>query len=122
MKKEEIGGVLFNSVITTANKYTIDDCKDSLIISPEEAQGAVKMKQTVLFVGSQVDPNIKPGMEVELNPNKYIRNKQVRKSVIDNSENYETQYYFVPPIMNVGGEDYLYISDSDIKFWYKQGE
>ena len=61
---------MFTSIVTTKNKWGIDEIPKSTIIDPKQMQGSLKEYQTVVAVGPMVR-DIKVGDVVMVNPSDY---------------------------------------------------
>lgn len=68
---------LFTNILTTGDKYEVDEKQNGLIIAKK---GDLKLYQTVMAVGSMVR-DIKPGDKVMINPKNYEVKKYDPNSV-----------------------------------------
>jgi co-chaperonin GroES (HSP10) len=105
---------LFNSIITTAEKYEEDATKNG-IIDASRQQGTLKEVQMVIAVGSAVR-DINVGDIVSINPIRYAVKKydkdSIRQDVAGGNPIVGYQFDFV----EINGEDYLHLQDRDINY------
>lgn len=105
---------LFNAIVTTMDKYEEDETYAG-IITKNRTKGAVKEYQTVVAVGTSVR-DIKEGDIVKINPIRYAVKKYPEGSMKDGviTHNEEIGYNF--NVIEMNGEDYLYLRDNDIDY------
>jgi co-chaperonin GroES (HSP10) len=105
---------LFNSIITTAEKYEEDATKNG-IIDASKQQGTLKENQTVISVGSAVR-DINVGDIVNINPIRYAVKKydkdSIRQDVAGGNPIVGYQFDFV----EINGEEYMHLQDRDINY------
>jgi co-chaperonin GroES (HSP10) len=105
---------LFNSIITTADKYEEDATKNG-IIDASKQQGTLKENQTVISVGSAVR-DINVGDIVNINPIRYAVKKydkdSIRQDVAGGNPIVGYQFDFV----EINGEEYMHLQDRDINY------
>lgn len=104
---------MFNSIIVTARKYTIDETKDKLIVEANKTAGNLKEYQEVIAVGTTVR-DIKVGDLVLINPTRYARRKHQEGSLKDGviMDNPVTHYEF--NMLEIDGIQYIKLFDQDI--------
>lgn len=103
---------MFNAIITTARKYTVDEVQKSGSIITKDV-GSLKEYQKVIAVGTTVR-GIKEGDLVLINPTRYGVRKHQEGSLKDGviSDNPITKYNF--NVVTIDGIDCLKIYDQDI--------
>jgi co-chaperonin GroES (HSP10) len=105
---------LFNSIITTAEKYEEDATKNG-IIDASKQQGTLKENQMVISVGSAVR-DINVGDIVNINPIRYAVKKydkdSIRQDVAGGNPIVGYQFDFV----EINGEEYMHLQDRDINY------
>ena len=87
---------MYNAVVTTANRYTEEECKsESGLYLLDQMEGQIKLKQTIISVGSTACKDLKVGDTVMINPKQYIRKEQKPKAFQPdpNKQVYETSFY-----------------------------
>jgi len=104
---------LFTSIVTTMEKYGIDEV-DSTIIDPSKVQGALKEIQKVVAVGSAVH-EISEGDYVKINPKKYAVRKFREDSVKNDLMNNEIVGFNIPQV-EMDGQTYLLLQVNDIEY------
>lgn len=114
---------MFTSVITTKDKYGIDDAPKGTIIDPKKVQGSLKEHQKVVAIGSAVR-DIQVGDLVKINPMRYAEYKDKRKnSVVNNMEEYSNEIVgFKIPTIEMDGIEYLMIQNTDIEYIIEEYE
>ncbi len=112
----------FNHVLITADKFEKDMIQESVIVANK---GDLKLWQTVVAVGSAVR-DIKVGDKVMIIPEHFAVKKYNKNSVQNDLDNNPTLTYNFPfeTIDNEKGEpeDYLYISDQDVRYIFEGEE
>lgn len=117
---------MFTNILTTANKYAIDDAPaGTLITDLKKANGSLKEYQKVLAVGRSVT-DIKVGDWVMIETSHFEVHKKRKKptsgpdngSVLDDmEETYQTEIVgYRIPLVEVDGKECLYIREQDVKF------
>lgn len=109
---------MFNTIITTMNRYEDDDNSDTLI---KNTSGSLKEYQTVVAVGGSVR-DIKVGDVVQIDPSRYAQ-KQHREDSLKNgivSDNPVMSYNFKTILID--GEQCLLLYDSDISYIIEEYE
>lgn len=108
---------LFNSIITTFDKYVEPALiAGTSIIDANKTKNGVKEYQKVIAVGSVVR-DIKPGDMVCINPSNYAVRKFAENSMKAGMQEYKNDvvgYNFNVVIMD--DQEYLLLSDRDIDF------
>lgn len=108
---------LFNSIITTFDKYVEPALiAGTSIIDANKTKNGVKEYQKVIAVGSVVR-DIKPGDMVCINPSNYAVRKFAENSMKASMQEYKNDvvgYNFNVVIMD--DQEYLLLSDRDIDF------
>lgn len=106
---------MFNGLITTMNRYDNNVKINNTNLVDSRKVNAVKEYQTVIAVGPMVR-GIEVGDVVFVNPSRYAVMKHKQGSLQDGviQDNPVVGYNF--DIVEIDGEEYLYLQDSDIKF------
>lgn len=106
---------MFNGLITTMNRYDNNVKINNTNLVDSRKVNAVKEYQTVIAVGPMVR-GIEVGDVVFVNPSRYAVMKHKQGSLKDGviQDNPVVGYNF--DIVEIDGEEYLYLQDSDIKF------
>ena len=104
---------LFTSIVTTMERYGVDEFKGSLI-DPTKRQGMLKELQKVIAVGSVVR-DIEVGDLVKINPTRYAVRKYEENSVKKDLMENKIVGYNIPQI-EIDGQTYLMLQNSDIEF------
>lgn len=110
---------MFNSIIVTSRRYTIDDVKGKSIITKDV--GSLKEIQEVIAVGTTVR-DIKVGDLVLINPTRYGVRKHQEGSLKDGiiSDNPIIKYNF--NTIEIDGINYLKIYDQDVDMIIEEWE
>lgn len=105
---------MFNSILTTMDKYTEDETVGNIIDS-SKTKGAVKEYQKVLAIGTTVR-DIKVGDYIMINPIRYAVYKHQRGSLNDGvvKDNPVIGYNF--PIVDIDDKQCLLLADNDVKY------
>ena len=104
---------LFNSLITTMDKYE-EDVTNNGIIDTKRQEGSLKEYQTVIAVGTTVR-DIKVGNIVMINPKNYAVRKYSENSIKNDIEmNPVITYKF--NVIELDGKDCLLLQDRDIDY------
>lgn len=106
---------MFNSLITTMNKYEEDVKTNAGLVDSTKLQGTLKEYQTVLSVGDFIK-NIKEGDLVCINPSRFAVKKHQEGSLKDGviTDNPVIKYNF--DIVEMDGKQCLLLQDRDISF------
>lgn len=106
---------VFNGVVTTMNKYPADMKVKGTDLFDAAKSGAIKEYQTVVAVGPAVK-GIEVGDTVVINPKRYAVMKHKKGSLQDGviKDNPVIGYDF--NVIEINGEDHLYIFDSDVLY------
>ena len=106
---------MFNGLITTMNRYDNNVKINNTNLVDSRKVNAVKEYQTVIAIGPMVR-GIEVGDVVFVNPSRYAVMKHKQGSLQDGviQDNPVVGYNF--DIVEIDGEEYLYLQDSDIKF------
>lgn len=112
---------MFNSLITTMDKYENDSYNASGIIEANKQQGGLKEYQTVLAVGNSVR-EIKVGDLVSINPSRFGVKKHQEGSLRDGviTDNPIITYNF--DVIVIDGKQCLLLQDRDIEFIIEEWE
>lgn len=116
---------LWTTIITTANKYSLEELeKSGEIIDTTKTEHPLKEYQKVISVGSMVR-NLNPGDIIMINPANYADRKYSRDSIKNDIEgmNPITSYNF--PMVEIDGESYLRLQENDALYIieeYEEGE
>lgn len=113
---------IFNHILTTADKFDKDMVQNGVIIA---GKGDLKLWQKVTAVGSTVR-DIKVGDMVMIIPDHFAVKKYNKNSVQNDLDNNPVLTYNFPfeTVDDEKGnpQDYLYISDNDVKYIFKGEE
>ena len=71
---------IYNAIVTTADRYTKEESKENGIYLLDQAEGKIKIKQTIISVGSTACKDLKVGDVVVISPRQYIRKEQKPKA------------------------------------------
>lgn len=108
---------LFNHIVTTMDRYTIEQDSLTGVIDVKTANNAVKEYQTVIAVGPMAK-DLKEGDIVCINPKNYARpthrNKWSGLSEEQPKDEVIVKYDF--PVITMDGSDYMLLTDNDIDF------
>lgn len=106
---------LFNTLVTTMNKYEEDVTTNGLLLDMKQRSGEIKEYQTVVAVGDTVR-SIKVGDVVVINPKRFAIKKHQNGSLKDGviTDNPVVEYQF--DVLEMEGEQYLYLQDIDINY------
>lgn len=112
---------MFNSLITTMDKYEKDEYTDGGIIDTTKLKGTLKEYQKVIAVGGTVR-EIKPGDMVCINPTRFGVKKHQEGSLKDGviTDNPVITYNF--DIVEMNGEPFLLLQDRDIHYIIEEYE
>lgn len=113
---------MFTSVYTTMNMLEEKDMltKGGLIDVRKQAR-TVNEYQTVVAVGPHVQ-DIKVGDLVKINPSRYGKPYQSKKSVTSTTEEYETMISYQFKTIEVDGKQLLELQDRDIDYIVEEYE
>ena len=108
---------MFNTVVTTANKYD-DDYRTGGIIDPTKSKGSLKEYQTVVAVGSMVR-GIEIGDKVMIDPTRYAVMRHKEGSLKDGviTDNPVVGYNF--KTVTINDVQHLMLVDSDIRYVFE---
>lgn len=106
---------LFNTLVTTMNKYEADVTTNGLLLDMKQRSGEIKEYQTVVAVGDTVR-GIKVGDIVSINPMRFAIKKHKEGSLKDGivTDNPVVEYQF--DVLEMEEIQYLYLRDSDINY------
>lgn len=106
---------LFNTLVTTMNKYEEDVTTNGLLLDMKQRSGEIKEYQTVVAVGDTVR-GIKVGDVVSINPMRFAIKKHKDGSLKDGviTDNPVVEYQF--DVLEMDDVQYLYLRDSDINY------
>ena len=109
---------MFDSLVTTMNKYEDDGFKNGVII---KQAGSLKEYQTVLAVGPAVR-NIEVGDKVMINPSRYAKMKHNEGSLKNGivADNPIIGYEF--RTVTINDEECLYLQSQDIMYSFEGEE
>jgi len=113
---------LFNSLICTMNKYE-DDVVAGGIIVGTKTRGTLKEYQEVIAVGPFVK-DINVGDKVMINPARFavVNHKHNPGNLADNIQKDTTSISYQFDVVNIEGNDYLYLQDRDIMYVFEGEE
>jgi hypothetical protein len=113
----------FTGVVTTMDKYKKDGLGANGLIDPTKTEGSLKEWQYVIAVGSSVRV-CKEGDLVKINPSRYAQYQQRQvPNVAQEVEGYKRElvgYKF--RTVQLSGEKYLLLQDSDIEYVVEEYE
>lgn len=106
---------LFNTLVTTMDKYEADVTTNGLLLDMKQRSGEIKEYQTVVAVGDTVR-GIKVGDVVSINPMRFAIKKHKEGSLKDGivTDNPVVEYQF--DVLEMEDTQYLYLRDSDINY------
>ena len=109
---------MFDSLVTTMNKYEDDGLKNGVIV---KQAGSLKEYQTVLAVGPAVR-NIEVGDKVMINPSRYAKMKHNEGSLKNGivADNPIIGYEF--RTVTINDEECLYLQSQDIMYSFEGEE
>ena len=109
---------MFDSLVTTMNKYEDDGFENGVIV---KQAGSLKEYQTVIAVGPAVR-NIEVGDMVMINPTRYAKMKHQKGSLKDGviTDNPVIGYEF--KTVTINDEEYLYLQSQDIMYSFEGEE
>lgn len=109
---------MFDSLVTTMNKYEDDGFKNGVIV---KQAGSLKEYQTVLAVGPAVR-NIEVGDKVMINPTRYAKMKHQKGSLKDGVITDNTVIGYEFKTVTINDEEYLYLQSQDIMYSFEGEE
>lgn len=102
-----------NHVLTTAERYNMNQSKDGLI-EAGKAIGEMKEYQRIVALGPTAYPNLKVGDIVVINPERYA--KPVHKNDPNSIKAQDHVEIVINwPMLDINGESFLYLYDTDIE-------
>ena len=109
---------MFDSLVTTMNKYEDDGFKNGVIV---KQAGSLKEYQTVIAVGPAVR-NIEVGDKVMINPSRYAKMKHNQGSLKNGivADNPTIGYEF--RTVTINDEECLYLQSQDIMYSFEGEE
>ena len=109
---------MFDSLVTTMNKYEDDGFENGVIV---KQAGSLKEYQTVIAVGPAVR-NIEVGDTVMINPIRYAKMKHKEGSLKNGviTDNPVIGYEF--KTVTINDEEYLYLQSQDIMYSFEGEE
>lgn len=115
---------MFSGVVTTKDKYGIDDVPKGTLIDPKKVQGSLKEYQTIVAVGSLVR-DVKVGDVVKINPTAYAKYAPYKpgdgmRVVINGQE--KTLLGYEIPTVELDGVEHLFIQERDIEYIVEEFE
>lgn len=115
---------MFSGIITTKDKYGIDDVPKSVLIDPKQMQGSLKEYQKVVAVGPMVR-DVKVGDLVKINPMDYAvyddykpgdgMRKKIKKEA-------DIPIGFDIPTIKIDGIEHMFIKESDVEYVVEEWE
>ena len=109
---------MFDSLVTTMNKYEDDGFKNGVIV---KQAGSLKEYQTVIAVGPAVR-NIEVGDMVMINPTRYAKMKHQKGSLKDGVITDNTVIGYEFKTVTINDEEYLYLQSQDIMYSFEGEE
>lgn len=112
---------MFTALITTMDRYEVDNFTKSGMIDASKQKGTLKEYQTVIAVGSSVR-EVKVGDIVSINPSRFAVMKHKEGSFKDGviQDNQVLEYKF--DTIKIDNKDYLLLQDRDIEFIIEEYE
>ena len=113
---------MFDSLVTTMNKYEDDETLNGTLIDTSRQKGCLKEYQTVVAVGPNVCKDIKVGDMVMINPIRYAKMKHQKGSLKDGviTDNPVIGYEF--KTVTINDEECLYLQSTDIMYSFEGEE
>lgn len=112
---------MFNSLVTTMNRYDEDVTNDGVITDTNKQQGSIKEYQKVIAVGNTVR-DIKVGDLVCINPTRFGIKKHQEGSLKDGIITDNPIIGFEFDIIEMDGIPYLMLQDRDINYIIEDSE
>lgn len=112
---------MFNSLVTTMNRYDEDVTNDGVITDANKQQGSIKEYQKVVAVGNTVR-DIKVGDLVCINPTRFGIKKHQEGSLKDGIITDNPIIGFEFDIIEMDGIPYLMLQDRDINYIIEDSE
>lgn len=109
---------MFDSLVTTMNKYEDDGFENGVIV---KQAGSLKEYQTVIAVGPAVR-NIEVGDKVMINPTRYAKMKHQKGSLKDGVITDNTVIGYEFKTVTINDEEYLYLQSQDIMYSFEGEE
>lgn len=109
---------MFDSLVTTMNKYEDDGFENGVIV---KQAGSLKEYQTVIAVGPAVR-NIEVGDMVMINPTRYAKMKHQKGSLKDGVITDNTVIGYEFKTVTINDEEYLYLQSQDIMYSFEGEE
>lgn len=112
---------MFDTIITTMNKYESDGMTANGLIDTNKKKGTIKEYQTVIAIGNMVR-DVKEGDVVFINPSRYAVRKYEENSIKNDIHkmNPVLQYNF--NIIELNDEHCLMLKPNDIEFIIEESE
>lgn len=107
---------LFTGVVTTARKYVGETTTaGGLIVDTTKMEGTLNNYQIVTAVGTMVK-DLKEGDIVKINYKRYAKAKHLPGAIEDNIQSDNMSVVYEIPMINIDGEEYLFIQNNDIEY------
>ena len=107
---------LFTGVVTTARKYVGETTTaGGLIVDTTKMEGTLNNYQIVTAVGTMVK-DLKEGDIVKINYKRYAKAKHLPGAIEDNIQSDNMSVVYEIPMINISGEEYLFIQNNDIEY------
>lgn len=107
---------LFTGVVTTARKYVGETTTaGGLIVDTTKMEGTLNNYQIVTAVGTMVK-DLKEGDIVKINYKRYAKAKHLPGAIEDNIQSDNMSVVYEIPMININGEEYLFIQNNDIEY------
>ena len=107
---------LFTGVVTTARKYVGETTTaGGLIVDTTKMEGTLNNYQIVTAVGTMVK-DLKEGDIVKINYKRYAKAKHIPGAIEDNIQSDNMSVVYEIPMINIAGEEYLFIQNNDIEY------
>ena len=107
---------LFTGVVTTARKHVGETTTaGGLIVDTTKMEGTLNNYQIVTAVGTMVK-DLKEGDIVKINYKRYAKAKHLPGAIEDNIQSDNMSVVYEIPMINIAGEEYLFIQNNDIEY------
>lgn len=107
---------LFTGVVTTARKYVGETTTaGGLIVDTTKMEGTLNNYQIVTAVGTMVK-DLKEGDIVKINYKRYAKAKHLPGAIEDNIQSDNMSVVYEIPMININGEEHLFIQNNDIEY------
>lgn len=112
--------VLYDTIVITANKITADELKADGLDMPDDAKGKEMYSdmQEVIACGKMANEvGIDVGDKITIKVSNFIRHSIKENSLKNEAKD---EYSIALPLTNVNGNEVMFISTRDVKYFYKK--